>query len=129
MRVEEMYLIKAEGEAMATGNTAALENFIRTYRDPEYKVPATDIQEEILRQRRIEFWGEGLIWFDFMRLNKGIDRRGAGYPNETMIFNIPAGDNLLLWRIPEAEIQANPALDEDDNNPVAPTPSPVEDID
>lgn len=128
MRVEEMYLIKAEGEAMSTGNTNTLVNFIKTYRDPEYTLPATDIQDEILRQKRIEFWCEGLVWFDYMRLNKGIDRRGAGYPNATMVFNISAGDNLLLWRIPESEIQANPALDENDNNPVAPTPQPIPDI-
>lgn len=127
MRIEEMYLIKAEGEAMANGNTATLVDFMKNYRDPEYTAPATDIQEEIFRQRRIEFWGEGLTWYDIMRLNKGVDRRGAGYPNSTMIFNIPAGDNVLLWRIPESEIQANPALEDGDNNPAAPTPQPVAD--
>ena len=62
-----------------------------------------------------------------MRLNKGIDRRGAGYPNATSIFNIPAGSDILLWRLPESEIQANPLLNEGDNNPTAPAPSPVAD--
>lgn len=132
MRIEEMYLIKAEAEAMSgqDGKTT-LVNFIRTYRDPEYTcsaVSANDIQEEIFRQRRIELWGEGMNWFDIMRLNKGIDRRGCGYPNATMIFNIPAGDGILLWRIPEAEIQANPALSNTDNNPSSPAPSPVPDV-
>ncbi len=129
MRIEEMYLIKAEAEAMSGGaGKTTLENFIRTYRDPSYTTlasSATEVQEEVFRHRRIEFWGEGLNWFDIMRLNKGIDRRGAGYPNATMIFNIPAGSDILLWRIPEAEIQANPALTDDDNNPSAPAPSPV----
>lgn len=128
MRIEEMYLIKAEGEAMSGGNTATLVDFVKSYRDPAYTLPSTDIQEEIFRQKRIELWGEGLIWYDNMRLNKGVDRRGAGYPNVTMIFNIPAGDPLLLWRIPESEIQANPALEDSDNNPAAPTPQPVADI-
>ena len=63
-----------------------------------------------------------------MRLNKGVDRRGGGFPNATMVFNIPAGSDILLWRIPEAEIQANPALEEGDNNPSAPTPEPVADL-
>lgn len=131
MRIEEMYLIKAEGEAMSgQSGKSTLENFIKTYRDPEYKCTASsadDIQEEIFRQRRIELWGEGMNWFDIMRLNKGIDRRGCGYPNATMIFNIPAGDGILLWRIPEAEIQANKALSDNDNNPSTPTPNPVPD--
>lgn len=129
MRIEEMYLIKAEGEAMSGGNgKATLEDFVRTYRDPEYVFNSADIQEEVFRQRRIELWGEGLNWFDVMRLNKGVDRRGGGYPNATMVFNIPSGSDILLWPIPEKEIQANPALSEGDNNPTAPTPDPVADL-
>ena len=38
--------------------------------------------------RRIELWGEGVIWFDVMRLNKGVDRRGCGFPNVEFIFYI-----------------------------------------
>lgn len=132
MRIEEMYLIKAEAEAMSNADgKGTLEEFIQTYRDPDYvceATSATDVQEEVFRHRRIELWGEGLNWFDIMRLNKDVDRRGAGYPNATMIFNIPAGSDILLWRIPEAEIQANPALSEGDNNPSAPTPTPVADL-
>ncbi len=132
MRIEEMYLIKAEAEAMNGGaGKATLESFIKTYRDPEYVCAATspqDIRTEVIHQRRIELWGEGLSWFDIMRTNSGVDRRGGGYPNATMIFNIPAKDPLLLWRIPEAEIQANPKLSDADNNPAAPTPQPVTDL-
>lgn len=131
MRIEEMYLIKAEAEAMAgQDGKSTLENFIKTYRDPEYVCmvsSAADVQEEVFRHRRIELWGEGLNWFDIMRLNKPVDRRGGGFPNATMIFNIPAKSPLLLWRIPEAEIQANPSLEDSDNNPSAPTPDPVAD--
>jgi len=132
MRIEEMYLIKAEAEAMSGGDgKATLESFIKTYRDPAYTCSASSpeaIQKEVFDQRRIELWGEGLNWFDIMRLNIGVDRRGAGYPNATMIFNIPAGSDILLWRLPEAEIQANPALNESDNNPSAPEPKPVPDV-
>ncbi len=129
MRIEEMYLIKAEAEAMSGGSgLSTLVNFIKQYRDPSYSFSSSSpesVQEEVFRHRRIELWGEGLNWFDIMRLNKPVDRRGAGYPNATMVFNIPAGDPILLWRIPEAEIQANPALSDADNNPAAPTPNPV----
>jgi hypothetical protein len=129
MRIEEMYLIKAEGEIMGGGNgRQTLEDFVKAYRDPNYVAPSSDLQNEVYRQRRIELWGEGLSWYDVMRLNKDMDRRGAGYPNATMVFNIPAGDNILLWLIPEREIQGNPALENSDNNPVAPAPLPVPDL-
>lgn len=133
MRVEEMYLIQAEGEAMSGSGNAkeTLENLIKTYRDPEYVCTATspkDLQEEIHRQRRIELWGEGFSWFDLMRLKKPIDRRGAGYPDAIMVFNIPAESDILLWRIPEVEINANVMLSPLDNNPSAPFPTPVPDI-
>src|SRR5690554_4080240 len=134
MRIEEMYLIKAEAQAMAgdpASGLTTLTNFVSEYRDPDYAfagVSATEVQEEVYRQRRIELWGEGLIWFDVMRLGKGVDRRGGGYPNSTMVFNISANDPILLWRIPEAEIQANMKLSEGDNNPAAPTPDAVPDF-
>ena len=63
-----------------------------------------------------------------MRLNKDIDRRGAGYPQPTSVYYIPAGSNVLLWRIPQNEINSNQALTEDDNNPQGDTPQPVQDI-
>jgi len=132
MRVEEMYLIQAEAEAMSdTGNgKATLEDFVKTYRDPEYVCTASspaEIQEEVFRQRRIELWGEGLIWYDIMRLNKNIDRRGAGYQDAPYIYNIQAGDNVLLWRLPDVEINANKMLSSEDNNPAGNAPTPVAD--
>lgn len=134
MRIEEMYLILAEAQAMG-GDTgtgkATLETLIQSYRDPEYTctaASATDIQEEIYRQRRIELWGEGLIWYDIMRLNKDVDRRGAGFPQPSSVYHIPAGSDILLWRIPQNEINSNQALTEDDNNKAGTTPQPVQDI-
>nr|WP_321407921.1 RagB/SusD family nutrient uptake outer membrane protein [uncultured Carboxylicivirga sp.] len=132
MRIEEMYLIKAEAEAMSGGDgKSTLEYFVQTYRDPEYICSASSpeaIQEEVFHQRRIELWGEGLNWFDIMRLNKGVDRRGAGYINASMIFNIAPKSDILLWRISEAEIEANPLISHGDNNPSAPAPTPVADV-
>lgn len=128
MRVEEMYLIKAEAEFMTSGSKATLEQFVKTYRDPEYVCTAADVQNEVYRQKRIELWNEGLVWFDMMRLNKGIDRRGAGFEPTTCL-NIPAGDPILLWRLPQSEIQGNPALNDEDNNPATPLPEPVADAD
>lgn len=126
MRVEEMYLIKAEAQAMsgADGKTT-LENFVKTYRDPEY-TSTGNVQDDVYLQKRIELWGEGLIWYDVMRLNKGIDRRGAGFPI-TAVLKIDADDPILLWRLPQTEIQGNSALTDDDNNKSTEVPTPVDD--
>lgn len=126
-----MYLIKAEAEANGAGGEAkeTLEGFIKNYRNESYTCPTGDenIKNEIYLQRRIEFWGEGLAWFDIMRLKTGVDRRGCGYPNASSVFKIEPTDNILLWRIPEVEIQANKALTPDDS-PAVTLPKPVADI-
>ncbi len=130
MRVEEMYLILAEAQAMsgnATQGAATLENFVKTYRDPAYKCLATtpaDVQNAVWMQRRVELWGEGFSYFDLMRLKKPLDRRGGGF-QAAYVFNIPTGDATLVYRIPECEEQANALLG--DNNPVAERPTPVAD--
>ena len=130
MRVEEMYLILAEAQAMAgdaAAGAATLQTLISTYRDPAYTCRATtpeDVQNAVWMQRRIELWGEGFSYFDLMRLNKGVDRRGAGF-QEAYIFNVPAGDGALIYRLPKSEIEGNPALTDDDNNPVVSRPEPV----
>lgn len=134
MRVEEMYLIKAEAEGMqnpANGKTA-LEDFLkkRIASPSAYTSDLTtseDVQDAVYLQRRIEFWGEGIVWFDTMRLGKGVDRRGAGFPSN-LVFDIPGNSDILLWRIPEAEIQANKALSEADYLTVT-LPKAVADID
>lgn len=127
MRIEEMYLIKAEAEAKAgKDGLTTLVNFVKTYRDPSYSF-AGDVQQECFRQRRIELWGEGRNWFDIMRLNVGIDRRGCGFqPSYVYLFS--ATDKNMLWRIPESEIQANKSISDADNNPAGDTPKPVADV-
>lgn len=132
MRIEEMYLILAEAQAMggnpATG-AATLQKFVKDYRDPSYVCAAssaTAVQDEVWMQRRIELWGEGLSYFDIQRLNKGVDRRGAGFP-AAYVFNVQSGDNTLIYRIPESEEQANSLISSTDNNPVTSIPSPTAD--
>lgn len=138
MRVEEMYLIKAEATAMA-GNVSegakVLTDFVKTYRDPSYSLTAStkeEVQEAVWQQRRIELWGEGMSWFDLMRLNKPVDRRGAGFATP-LVYDITPGSDILLWRIPQTEMAANPMLKEDSsdplesNNPSASRPTAVAD--
>lgn len=131
MRIEEMYLIQAEATAMAGGDGASILNeFVSTYRDPQYSFSgsAADVQEECFRQRRIELFGEGLIFYDYMRLKKDFDRRGGGWQS-TICYNVPAGSPVLLLVIPNAEINGNKLFNGADNNAPAPHPDAVPDID
>lgn len=131
MRVEEMYLIRAEGLVMSNSVEAGkqvLNDFVRNYRDPAYACIATtpaDIQDEIWHQRRVELWGEGLSYFDIMRLKKPIDRRGALYPTAWR-YNVPYESPILLNTVPDTEITANKAISESDNNLTAAQPQPAE---
>ncbi len=131
MRIEEMYLILAEAQAMS-GNPAegkkTLENFIVEYRDPEYVCEATsaeEIQEEVFQQRRVELWGEGLVYFDYMRLNKGVNRRAAKAPY-AFTYDIQPGDPVLIYRIPQGEINANDQISAEDDLPGSPRPAQVD---
>ncbi|MDO5461654.1 MAG: RagB/SusD family nutrient uptake outer membrane protein, partial [Bacteroidales bacterium] len=69
----------------------------------------------------IELWGEGFSYTDLMRLKKGVDRRGGGYEPK-VIFNIPAGDDVLIFPIPQSAMDKNPNLIQ---NPEATAPQPV----
>jgi len=129
MRVEEMILIQAEATAMSgdvAGGKKILEDFVRTYRDPDYACNATTaegVQEAVWFQRRVELWGEGFSYFDIMRLKKPIDRRGANY-EASVTYNIPAESKIMLWIIPEDEVNNNKAL-QGKNNEIVAVPTPA----
>lgn len=103
MRVEEMYFIEAEALAHTSpaNGKAALESFMKQYRYNSYTCAATDpegVINEIFLQKRIEFWGEGIIFFDFKRLNKGVIRayEGSNWP-ETQRFNTIGRPGWMNW--------------------------------
>ncbi len=95
MRVEEMYFIAAEAEAHTAGLEAgktALDNFMNNYRYTRktYQCNATDMDEfitELMTQKRVEFWGEGLVYFDNKRLALQIKRYydNSNYPSSYQI--------------------------------------------
>lgn len=121
MRVEEMYLIEAEAKAMlnASEGKELLEAFAKT-RNPNYVCRASDskgIQDEIFLQRQIEFWGEGLIVFDYKRLNKPQMRgyKGTNHFYESR-YNQP--DGTACWTtlpLPLREMNTNLALEKVQN--------------
>ena len=132
MRIEEMYLIQAEATAMAgdaANGKTLLTDFVKTYRDPSYTTKAAsaeEVQLAVWNQRRIELWGEGLSYFDILRLQQPIDRRGAGF-EEGYVYYIEPGDGILIYQIPKVETEANKQIDGlKDNNPIPSVPDPVQ---
>ena len=128
MRVEEMYLIKAEAEAMS-GNLGAgkstLESFVQTYRNPSFTSHATsaeELQDEVWLQRRMELWGEGFALFDILRLKKPIVRKGTNYPASVQ-FNLEPESQIMIYRIPQCEMETNEGITDEDNNPAAERPT------
>ena len=81
MRVEEMYFIEAEAAAHLNDPdaTSLLTSFMTTYRDPAYTCSVTgkELVEEIVFQKRVELWGEGLSFFDIKRLDLPVDRNSS----------------------------------------------------
>lgn len=107
MRVEEMYLIEAEAAAQTKVSQGKdlIEKFMQNYRFADYKCTATDKQgivDEIFKQKRIELWGEGQIFFDYKRLNKPVTRYYTGTNhNPEATFNTttrPAWMNIVFVR-------------------------------
>ena len=125
MRIEEMYFIEIEAQLNISGLAKAqdlLNEFMQTYRYSSYDCKMMTMTEdafisELMLQRRIEFWGEGLLFFDYKRLNQGIKR---GYEGS----NIPAAAQFNCtgrspqWNIviTRGETQSNPII-ASQNNP------------
>lgn len=114
MRVEEMILIQAEATAKAgdePAGRAILDNFVKTYRDPEYSSAASgrSFSDEVWFQRRVELWGEGFSNNDTRRLNKPLVRFHDSKSNfpEAFRFNMPADDGWWLLRFTTSELNTN----------------------
>lgn len=109
MRVEEMYFIEAEAAAhqnAATGKQL-LESFMKNYRDPSYSTSASstdDVVEEIVFQKRVEFWGEGQTFFDIKRLDYSVTRdyTGSWWVTGTR-FNTDGRPAWMNWVIVKTE--------------------------
>ena len=136
MRVEEMYFIDAEATAHVSGLAAGqkiLEDFMNNYRctasdgtATPYPCASSDLwnfTNEVIRQKRIEFWGEGLIYFDYKRLRIGIKTNYDG-SNHPKVYRFNFSNGYVAPRmnlcITNSEIQYNSSII---NNP---DPSGVE---
>lgn len=130
MRIEELKLIEAEAVGLSAGVPAGVEKlvqFVKNYRDPEYSCNASsddDFKNEIWLQRRVELWGEGFSYYDMLRFQQPLDRRGGGFAS-SIVFNVEPTNTVLLYDIPQSEVQRNPQIGANTNG--SSIPSPVED--
>lgn len=126
MRSSEMYLIEAEAKTMmgdVAGAQAALLP-LGSERDSAYDVTIFNTEELLMDhikfQRYVELYGEGFSWHDHIRWDEGIDLTGTGasevlYQDGFMQAK-PSENDEWIWKIPQAEIDANPHINEADQN-------------
>lgn len=129
MRSSEMYLIEAEAKAMANdipGAQTAL-NTLASARDSGFNIALYSTQQTLMDQikfqRRVELWGEGFGYTDKIRWDEGIDHaaNGGSGASEVLYQNAyqvekPSLNDDWIFKIPQAEIDANPNLSGSDQN-------------
>jgi hypothetical protein len=129
MRSSEMYLIEAEAKAMIpdiAGAQAALTP-LGEARDSAYDATVYNTQASLLEhirfQRGIELWGEGFLYSDMIRWDLGIDHGANGGSGASItlyqdgfVQAKPSTNNDWIFKIPQAEIDANPNLTSSDQN-------------
>ena len=120
MRCEEMYFIEMEAAYHTQGFDAALTllSQFMANRDSSYRVQTQDLLDEIIFQKGIEFWGEGIKMYDMKRLNKGYDSayNGTNYPPDAR-FVIEGRAPWWSYCIPKGETDLNKAAAEQGANP------------
>jgi len=129
MRSSEMYLIEAEAKAMLNdvpGAQAALAP-LGEARDSAYDVTVygtqTALMDHIKFQRALELWGEGFGYTDKIRWDEGIDHAADGGSGASEVLyqdayqiDRPSINDDWIFKIPQAEIDANPNLTPSDQN-------------
>lgn len=120
MRCEEMYFIEMEALHHTEGATAAVTKLAEfmANRDSNYVIRTNDYLDEILFQKHLEFWGEGVAMFDMKRLNIGVNTayEGTNYDPDRRFIQ----EGRLPWwtpMIPKGEVDVNKGINEDTQNP------------
>ena len=104
-----------------TDGVQLLKDFMTKYRDSSYNriqsgADFETFKKELLLQKRIEFWGEGILLFDYKRLDEPIDRSAS---NHAGVFKLRTKRRSPQWNIviTRAEFQSNTAINDGNNNP------------
>ena len=130
MRASEMYLIEAEAKAMLNDISGAQDALrpLGEERDSAYDVLQYDTQEKMMEhikfQRALELWGEGFLFQDKIRWDDPIDHAANGGSGASEVLyqagffqDRPSVNTDWVFKIPQAEIDANPNLTPADQNP------------
>lgn len=124
MRPEEMLLIEAEAIARQGSRDTEAQALLDELHAVRQTAPVavtetgTALLDLILLERRQELWGEGFRGRDIKRLKIALDRNGSNHnPALCLYMTLPAEDNRWNYMIPQGEIDANPLITEDDQNP------------
>jgi len=125
MRVAEMYLIAAEAAARLDKLAEAksyLQALVDTRHTGAVSLPSTktELIDRILWERRVELWLEGFSQSDLKERGLPLDRpSGSGNHSETQaqVLTLPAYHNWFTFKIPLGEINANPNIGPEDQNP------------
>ena len=145
MRLEEAYLILAEALCRQGNDSGAKEALgeVMSRRDSGWRGIVSPLSgngqtfgttgtvktllDEILLQRRIELWGETGRIFDILRLAKGwtrywnVDGEESNHTNYLSKYpeylNFPADYIECILMIPQTEIDNNPNINSEDQNP------------
>ena len=126
MRVEEMYFIEAEAKAHENlgEGIRLLNEFMNNYRIVGGGYDCTNMSSsvenftnELMLQKRIEFWGEGIVMFDMKRLDMST-RRGYVGTNSPASYRLNTEGRAPYWNfvISRGETQNNPVI-ATQNNP------------
>jgi hypothetical protein len=121
MRASEMYLIEAEALAQQnkTGEAYDVLKILMDNRDPNWSNNRTTATvEEVFLQKRLELWGEGRIFYDYLRMKKGVDRTYTE-SNHMVKNKVDAGSWKFIYQIPQTEIDNNEELTDTDQNPLS----------
>ncbi|CAL67799.1 RagB/SusD family nutrient uptake outer membrane protein [Christiangramia forsetii] len=129
MRASEMYLIEAEAKLMM-GDLAGAKEALKPLaeaRDEEWSADEFNTEESFFEhikfQWRLEMWGEGFGYTNHIRWDEGIDHGANGGSGASEVLyqdafqmDKPSTNDDWIFKIPQAEINANPNLSPSDQN-------------
>lgn len=129
MRSSEMYLIEAEAKLMLNDLDGAKEALrpLAEARDSAWDSNAYGTEDSFLAhlkfQWRLEMWGEGFGYTNHIRWDEGIDHAANGGSGASEVLyqdayqiGKPSINDAWVFKIPQAEIDANPNITPADQN-------------
>jgi hypothetical protein len=116
IRMSEAWLNKIEAYYHSGNESSALSelnSFVATRHSSTYSSSGNALLEDILFERQLEFYGEGMRFMDLKRNEMDIEE-GTNYIS---VSGLTYPDDYYVFPIPQDEIDDNPSLSDEDQNP------------